>query len=66
MRKADNLPPSCTVVMKSENLYFLGPSGSVQACNGTAFTNVTVLLPNEKDEKELKTAEQYIELKRQR
>ena len=28
------LPPSCTVVMKSGNLNFLEPSGSLQACNG--------------------------------
>ena len=37
MRKADNLPPSCAVVTKSENLNFLEPSGSVLACNGIAF-----------------------------
>ena len=36
VRKADNLPPSCAVVMKSGNLNFLEPSGPVQACNGTA------------------------------
>ena len=30
------LPPSCAVVMKSGNLNFLEPSGSLQACNGTA------------------------------
>ena len=36
MRKADNLPPSCAVVTKSWNLNLLGPSGPVQACNGTA------------------------------
>ena len=36
MRKADNLPPSCAVVTKSGNPNFLEPSGSVQACNGTA------------------------------
>ena len=36
MRKADNLPPSCAVVIKSGNLNFLEPSGPVQACNGTA------------------------------
>jgi len=29
------LPPSCAVVMKSENLNFLEPSGPFQACNGT-------------------------------
>jgi hypothetical protein len=38
MRKADNLPPSCAVVTKSGNLNFLEPSGSVQACNGTALS----------------------------
>jgi len=36
VRKADNLPPSCAVVTKSGNLNFLEPSGSFQACNGTA------------------------------
>ena len=36
MRKADNLPPSCAVVMKSVNLNFLEPFGPLQACNGTA------------------------------
>ena len=36
MRKADNLPPSCAVVMKSGNLNFLEPCGPLQACNGTA------------------------------
>jgi len=36
MRKADNLPPSCVVVTKSGSLNFLEPSGSVQACKGTA------------------------------
>jgi len=30
------LPPSCAVIMKSGNLSFLEPSGSVQACNGIA------------------------------
>ena len=30
------LPPSCAVVMKSGDLNFLEPSGSLQACNGTA------------------------------
>jgi len=30
------LPPSCAVVMRSGNLDFLEPSGSLQACNGTA------------------------------
>ena len=32
------LPPSCAIVMKSGNLNFLEPSGPLQACNGTAFT----------------------------
>ena len=35
MHKADNLPPPCAVVTKSENLNFLEPSRHVQACNGT-------------------------------
>jgi len=30
------LPPSCVVIMKSGNLNFLEPSGSLQACNGIA------------------------------
>ena len=30
------LPPSCAVVTKSGNLDFLEPSGTLQACNGTA------------------------------
>jgi len=36
VRKADNLPPSRAVVMKSGNLNFLEPSGPLQACNRTA------------------------------
>ena len=36
VRKANNLPTSCAVVMKSGNLNSLEPSGSLQACNGTA------------------------------
>ena len=36
MRKADNLPQFCAIVMKSGNLNFLEPSGPFQACNGTA------------------------------
>ena len=35
MLKADNLRPPCVFVTKSGNLYFLEPSGPVQACNGT-------------------------------
>jgi len=42
VRKADNLSPFCAVVTKSGNLNFLEPSGPVQACNGTAFTNINV------------------------
>jgi len=30
------LPPYCAVVIKSGNLNFLEPCGSLQACNGTA------------------------------
>ena len=44
MRKADNLPPSCAVVTKSGNLNFLEPSGSVQACNGTALPFLNALI----------------------
>ena len=36
MRKADNLPPFCTVVKKSRSLKFLDPSGPPLACNGSA------------------------------
>ena len=36
MSKADNLPSSCAVVMKSGNPNFLEPSAPVQACNGIA------------------------------
>ena len=36
VRKADNLPPSRAVVMKSENLNFLEPSGPLQVCNSTS------------------------------
>ena len=39
MRKADNLSPSC--VTKSGKLSFLEPSGTVQACNGTALLYLT-------------------------
>ena len=44
MRNADNLPPSCAVVMKSGNLNFLEPSGPVLACNGTALPLLLLLL----------------------
>ena len=33
--KADNLPPSCAVVMKYGYLNFLETSGSLRPCNGT-------------------------------
>jgi len=36
VRKADNLPPSYTLLTKSGNLNFLEPSGPIQAHNGTA------------------------------
>jgi hypothetical protein len=36
VRKADNLAPSCAVVMKSGGLNLLEPCGPVQTCNGTA------------------------------
>ena len=44
------LPPFCAVVMKSGNLNFLEPSGSLQACNGTALNvnntqyNINIIL----------------------
>jgi len=47
VHKADNLPPSCAIVMKSWNLNFLEPYGLLWACNRTALpllssiTNVT-------------------------
>jgi len=44
VRKAGNLPPSCTVVTKSGNLNFLEPAGRVKACNGTALPFITVYL----------------------
>jgi len=43
VRKADNLPPSCAVVMKSGSLNFLEPSGSLQACNGTGLPYFVML-----------------------
>jgi len=36
VRKADNLPPSCAVVMKSGNLNFLETYGPFCACKGIA------------------------------
>ena len=36
VKAADNLTPSCAVVMKSGNRNFLETSGPLQACNGTA------------------------------
>jgi len=38
--RADNLAPSCAVVMKSGNINFLEPSGPLQACSGTAALTV--------------------------
>ena len=35
MLNADNLPPSCAVVTKSDSPNFLEPSGLDRACNGT-------------------------------
>ena len=37
MRKADNLPPSCAVVMKSGNLNFLEPSGHLGPVMGMIY-----------------------------
>ena len=45
MRKADNLTPSCAVVMKSGNLNILEPSGPLQACNGIALRFSPVQTP---------------------
>ena len=42
MRKADNLSPYRVVVMKSESLNLLEPSGPAQACYGRA---LPLLLP---------------------
>jgi hypothetical protein len=36
VRKADSLTPSCSFVMKSGDVNFVEPSGSLRACNGTA------------------------------
>ena len=38
------LPPYCAVVVKFGNINFLEPSGPLQACNGTAFTESRVIL----------------------
>ena len=37
MGKADNLPPSCAVVMKSGNLNFLEPSGPLRPVTGLLY-----------------------------
>ena len=42
MRKADNLPPSCAVVMKSGNLNFVEPSVPLQASDGTDLSFFTL------------------------
>ena len=44
MRRADNLPPSCVVVVKSGNLNCLEPSGPLQACNGVALPLSYILI----------------------
>jgi len=36
VRRADNLPPSCADVLKTESLNLLEPSGPAQAYNGIA------------------------------
>jgi len=38
VRKTDNLPPSCAVVMSSANPNFLEPCGPLQACDGNDLT----------------------------
>jgi hypothetical protein len=45
VRKADNLPPSCAVVMKSGSLNFLEPSRPVQTCNGTDLPLLVIIVP---------------------
>ena len=49
VRKADNLPSSCAVVMKSGNLNFLEAFTPLRACNGTAlpFTFTSETSPTE-------------------
>jgi hypothetical protein len=42
VRKAENLPLSCADVKKCGGLNLLEPCGPVQACNGTAFTQLLV------------------------
>jgi len=37
VRKADNLPPYCAVVMKSGNLNFLEPSGHLEPVMGLIY-----------------------------
>jgi len=44
VRKADNLPPSCALVMKSGNLNFLEPSGPLWFCNGTDLLYIVPLI----------------------
>ena len=60
MRKADNLPPSCAVVTKSENLNFLEPSGPVQACNGNDLTFFTHFGPLYKSMPIIRSARLYL------
>ena len=49
MRKADNLPPSCAIVMKSGNLNFLEPSGHLGPVTGLIYLNLVEFLPNSKE-----------------
>ena len=53
MRKVDNLPPSCAVVIKSGNVNFLEPSRPLQACSRTALlydtSNDLLEIPYHKD-----------------
>ena len=37
MRKADNLPPYCTVVKNSRSLNFVGPSGPAWPVTGVLY-----------------------------
>jgi len=49
MRKADNLPPSCAVVMNFGNLNFLEPPGPLQVCNGIDLHFLILLLGNRRN-----------------
>ena len=43
MRKADNLPPYCTVVKNSRSLNFLDPSGPAWPVTGVLYLYLHVL-----------------------